>query len=166
MALIWVIDSCSLIEIKTIPNPIRPNVISHLDMMAVGGSLVYPQQVLGELKGYATPKVLATDIPYQWARKHETAACHPDLLLVEAKAILAAHDDLIVKDGSGKDPADPYVIALAQKLKTVGNDARIVTNDTRQINKKVSVAAVAGLLGIPSTIMRIFLRGQGFIYSA
>jgi hypothetical protein len=166
MALIWVIDSCSLIEIKTIPVAIRGKAIAHLDTMAAGGSLVYPQQVLDELKSYATPAVLATDVPYQWARKHEPVACHGDLLLGEAKAILGAHDDLIAKDASGKDPADPYVIALAQKLKNAGEDARIVTNDTRQINKKVSVAAVAGLLGIPSTIMRLFLRGEGFVYSA
>jgi hypothetical protein len=53
---------------------------------------------------------------------------------------------------------------LAQKLRSGGVDARIVTNDTRQINNKVSVAAVAGLLGSPSTVMRIFLRGEGFNY--
>lgn len=47
---------------------------------------------------------------------------------------------------------------------TRARDARIVTNDTRQINNKVSVAAVAGVLGIPSTVMRIFLRGEGFNY--
>ena len=168
MALIWVIDSCSLIELKSVPHPIRPKVIAHLDTMAAAGGLTYPLQVLAELKSYAggDAKVLAADVPYQWARKHESTACHKDLLMREAKIILTAHDDLIEKQSSGKEPADPYVIALAQKLRDAGSDARIVTNDTRQINKKVSVAAVSGLLGIPSTIMRIFLRGEGFPYSA
>jgi hypothetical protein len=165
VALIWVIDSCSLIEIKIIPVAIRPKVITHLDKMATGALLVYPSQVLGELKSYANPKALATDVPYQWALKHESQACHKDLLMSEAKAILKDHNDLIGNDGSGKEPADPYVIALAKKLRDGGDDARIVTNDTRQINKKVSVAAVSGLLGIPSTVMRIFLRGEGFPYS-
>jgi len=84
--------------------------------------------------------------------------------VAEAQAILDAHPDLIEPDAVGTDPADPYLIALAQKLRNGGVDARIVTNDTRQINNKVSVAAVAGLLGIPSTVMRLFSRGEGFSY--
>lgn len=56
------------------------------------------------------------DVPYQWVKKHEEAACHPDPLHSEAKAILAAHGDLIEKHGtSQKELADPYVIALAKK---------------------------------------------------
>src|SRR5438874_6517712 len=98
MALIWVIDSCSVIEIKIIPTAIRPRVITHLDKMADDGGLIYPKQVIGELKSYANPKVLTTDVPYQWVKSHETRACHPDLLLSEAKTILAAHTDLIVED--------------------------------------------------------------------
>lgn len=164
MPLIWVIDSCSIIEIKQVPQNLRPRVLTHLDQMVTQARLVYPSQVLAELKGYAPRKALKTDPPYTWAKKHEPQASHPDLLLREAKAILNDHKDLIDPDKAGKDPADPYVIALAQKLRGGGHDARIVTNDTRQINKKVSVAAVAGLLGIPSTVMRLFLRGEGFNY--
>jgi len=97
-------------------------------------------------------------------KKNEAQASYPDSLLVEAKAILNDHPDLIDAERAGKDPADPYVIALAQKLRSDGHDARIVTNDTRNINMKVSVAAVAGLLGVPSTVMRLFLRGEGYAY--
>src|SRR5262245_40688968 len=156
MALIWVIDSCCLIEIKIIPVAIRPKVIAHLDKLVADGTLVYPQQVIGELKNYAPPKMLPSDIPYQWAKKHEVTACHGQLLHKEAKAILAVHNDLIdTQATSPKEPADPYVIALARKLREQGEDARIITNDVRQIHKKVSVSAVAGLLGIPSTVMRL-----------
>lgn len=161
---IWVIDSSSLIEIKQVPTNLRPQVLTHLDKMVAQGLLVYPRQVLGELKDYAPRQDLKKDLPYTWTKKHEAKACHPDLLLPEAKVILGAHNDLIDPTKAGKDPADPYVIALAEKLRGGGKDARIVTDDTRQINKKVSVAAVAGLLGIPSTVMRIFLRGEGFSY--
>lgn len=132
--------------------------------MVAQGSLVYPSQVLAELKGYAPPKALKNDLPYVWAKKHERKASYPDLLLPEAKAILNVHQDLIDPAKAGKDPADPYVIAVAQNLRNGGHDARIVTDDIRQINKKVSVAAVAGLLGIPSTVMRLFLRAEGFAY--
>jgi hypothetical protein len=126
--------------------------------------LISPRQVLEELKAYAPPKALKADLPYSWTKNHEAQACYTDRLMDEAKVILDAHPDLIDPDAIGTDPADPYLIALAQKMRQDGIDARIVTNDTRQINNKVSVAAVAGLLGIPSTIMRLFLRGEGFNY--
>lgn len=158
MPLIWVIDSSSIIEMKQVSLNLRPQVIAHLDHMVAQGRLVYPYQVLAELKEYAPRKALKQDLAYMWAKKNQAKASHSDLLLSEAKAILRAHRDLIDPDKAGKDPADPYVIALAQKLRGEGHDARIVTNDTRQINKKVSVAAV------PSTVMRIFLRGEGFNY--
>jgi hypothetical protein len=159
-----VIDSSSIIEIKQVPPNLRPRILAHLDQMVTQGRLVYPSQMLAELKGYAPRKALNKDPPYTWAKKHEAQASYPDLLLREAKAILSDHKDLIDPDRAGRDPADPYVIALAQKLRGEGHDARIVTDDTRQINKKVSVAAVAGLLGVPSTVMRLFLRGEGFTY--
>jgi len=163
-SVIWVIDSSSIVELKSVPHALRPHVIRHLDTLVGNGRLIYPRQVLDELKGYAPPKALKNDVPYSWAKGHEARACRPDRLVAEAKAILDAHPDLIDPDSAGKDPADPYIVALAQKLRSGGVDARIVTNDTRQINNKVSVAAVAGLLGSPSTVMRISLRGEGFNY--
>jgi len=162
--LIWVIDSSSVIEIKQVPTNLRARAIAHLDQMVTQDCLVYPSQVLAELKSYAPAKALKNDLAYTWAKKNEAQAAYAKPLLHEAKAILKDHPDLIDPDKAGKEPADPYVIALAQKLRNGGHDARIVTNDTRQINKKVSVAAVAGLLGIPSTVLRLFLRGEGHDY--
>ena len=162
--LIWVIDSSSIIEVKQVPLNLRPRVIAHLDQMAAEGRLKYIPQVLAELKRYTPPKGLKDDLPYTWAKRNEAQASYSDPLFLEAKVILREHPDLIDPDKAGQDPADPYVIALAQKLRSDGSDARIVTNDTRNVNKKVSVAAVAGLLGVPSTVMRLFLRGEGYPY--
>lgn len=161
---IWVIDSSSIVDLKILPLAIRSQVIRHLNALVAGNRLVYPRQVLEELRSYASPRALESDVPYMWAKGNEAQACHPDRLINEAKAILDTYPDLIDPDAAGRDPADPYIIALAQKLRRDARDARIVTNDTRQINNKVSVAAVAGVLGIPSTVMRIFLRGEGFNY--
>lgn len=162
--LIWVIDSSSVIEVKQIPLKLRPGVVDHLDRMVAEGRLAYPPQVLAELRRYAPPRSLKTDLPYTWAKKNEPQASYREPLFLDAKAILKEHPDLIDADKGGEDPADPYVIALARKLRGGGYDARIVTDDTRNINRKVSVAAVAGLLGIPSTVMRLFLRGEGYPY--
>jgi hypothetical protein len=152
-SVIWVIDSPPIVDLKIIPHALRPQVIKHLAALVGNGRLIYPRQVLDELKSYAPPKALQNDVPYSWAKRHEARASHPDRLVPEAKAILDAHPDLIDPDSAGTDPADPYIVALAQKPRSGGVDARIVTNDTRQINNKVSVAAVAGLLGSPSTVL-------------
>ena len=156
-------DSSSGIEVNQVPPKLRPGVIDHLDRMVAEGRIADPPQVLAELRRYAPPRIKA-DLPYTWAKKNEAQASYRDPLFLEARAILNEHPDLIDADKSGEDPADPYVIALARKLRGGGYDARIVTNDTRNINRKVSVAAVAGLLGIPSTVMPLFLRGEGYPY--
>ena len=138
--------------------------MAHLDSLVTAERLLYPKQVLKELGDYAGD--LKTDPAYGWAKRHEAKARYADLLLDEARAVLALHPNLIDPDevATGRDPADPYVVALAQLLRSRGVDARIVTDDYRQKKDKVSLAAVAGVLGVPSTVMKIFLKGEGFEY--
>jgi hypothetical protein len=69
---IWVIDSLSLVDLKIVPYAIRPRVIRHLDTLVARGQLVYRRQVLEELRSYAPPKALANDVPYTWAKGHES----------------------------------------------------------------------------------------------
>jgi hypothetical protein len=118
---IWVIDSSSIVDLKILPLAIRSQVIRHLNALVAGNRLVYPRQVLEELRSYASPRALESDVPYMWAKGNEVQACHPDRLINEAKAILDTYPDLIDPDAAGRDPADPYIIALAQKLR---RDAR------------------------------------------
>ncbi len=100
-SVLWIIDSSSIVDLKIIPHILRPQIIRHLDALVGDGRLVYPRQVLGELKSYAPPKALKADLPYSWAKGHEAQACHPDRLVAEAKAILDAHPDLIEPDAVG-----------------------------------------------------------------
>lgn len=60
---VWIADSCSLIQLKTIPLSIRAKVIAHLDGLAGSGRLIYPKQVLVELMGYAPSKAPSDDLP-------------------------------------------------------------------------------------------------------
>jgi hypothetical protein len=104
---IWVIDSSSIVDLKILPLAIRSQVIRHLNALVAGNRLVYPRQVLEELRSYASPRALESDVPYMWAKGNEAQACHPDRLINEAKAILDAYPDLIDPDAAGRDPADP-----------------------------------------------------------
>ena len=67
-SVIWVIDSSSIVDLKITPHRLRPEVIRHLDALVGNGRLIYPRQVLDELKGYAPPKALKNDVPYSWPK--------------------------------------------------------------------------------------------------
>ena len=47
---IWVTDSSSIVDLKIIPHALRPQIIRHLDALVGNGRLIYPRQVLDELK--------------------------------------------------------------------------------------------------------------------
>lgn len=67
-SVIWIIDSSSIVELKIIPHTIRSQVTRALDALVAKGRLIYPRQVLEELKSYAPAKALKNDLPYSWAK--------------------------------------------------------------------------------------------------
>jgi len=77
------------------------------------------------------------------------------------KAILAVVPDVLDADkDSGEDEADPYVLALAKRLRSEGLDARIVAQEIRDFATKISIGTAAGVLGIPSVPLRGLLRAE------
>jgi hypothetical protein len=72
--------------------------------------------------------------------------------------VLAVVPDVLDPDkDSGAEEADPYVLALAFKLRTDGIDARIVTEESRDSPRNMSISTAAGILGIPSVPLRAVL---------
>jgi hypothetical protein len=61
---------------------------------------------------------------------------------------------------SGVDEADPYVLALAVKLRLEGHDARVVVQEVKDTPKKLSLNTACGMLGIPSVPLRGLLRAE------
>ena len=57
---------------------------------------------------------------------------------------------------SGQDEADPYVLGVARNLRKDGRDARVITEERRDTNKKMSVNTAAGILGIPSVPVFVY----------
>ncbi len=159
---IWVTDTSSLIEIKSsVPYADRDRVFGALTTLVNAGRLFFPRQVLDELKRDSADK-RSPDRPLTWAREVEMNACSHAPTFEEVRAVLEIVPDILdpAKE-SGADEADPYVLALAMKLRANGDDARVVTEETRNYPRRLSLNTACGMLGVPSVPLRGLLRAEG-----
>jgi hypothetical protein len=81
--------------------------------------------------------------------------------LEEVKRVLEIVPDILdPSKESGADEADPYVLALAKKLRDLGIDARVITEETKNSPTKLSLNTACGMLGIPSVPLLGLLRAE------
>jgi len=160
---IWVVDTSSVIGIRrSIENTRKQNVFASMGALVMDGRLVYPKQVVDELERVADPH--SPDPQYLWAKQHEGKAVDQAPSLEEIKNILALVPSVLDPDkDTGAEEADPYVLAVAVRLRAERKDARIVTEETRDTPRKMSLRTAAGLLGVPSVPLTAFLRFEGII---
>ena len=163
---IWVVDTSAVIEIKSfIRRDQRPLVFDAFTGLVRDGRLKFPVQVVHELKrdveGYPPDQACT------WASSVETQACDVAASYDEVKAVLAVVPDVLdsMKE-SGVDEADPYVLALAAKLRAAGHDARVVVQEVKDTPKKLSLNTACGMLGIPSVPLLGLLRAEGILPGA
>lgn len=155
---IWVIDTSSVVEVRrSIENLKKGNVFARMGTLVQEGRLVFPKQVVGELERLADPE--SPDPQYQWAKQHEHKATERAPSPDEIKEILRHVPTVLDPDkDTGVEEADPYVLAVAVRLRTEGKDARIVTQETKDLPRKMSLSTAAGLLGVPSVPLKAFLN--------
>jgi uncharacterized protein DUF4411 len=154
---VWIIDTSSIIELRHVPREVRDHVLAALDGLVSSDLLYYPTEVLKELERHDEK----SDVAYTWAKKNAAKATRYGQLYVQAKAVLATIPNLIDPDKvSAVDPADPYVIALAQCLVNDGHTPTVITDDIRTSPKKTSLSAGAGAFGFPAVPLFLFLRTQ------
>ena len=155
---IWVIDTSSVIEIRrSVENSVKSHVFSQMGILVNGGRLVFPKQVVDELERAADLE--SPDAQYKWAKQHEEKATESAPSLEEVKEILRNVPKVLDPDkDSGAEEADPYVLAAGVRLRAEGKDARIVTEETKDIPRKMSLRTAAGLLGVPSVPLKAFLQ--------
>lgn len=119
--------------------------------------MVFPRQVLDELERAADPK--SPDAQYKWAKENEATACERAASFEEVKEILHHVPTVLDPDkDSGAEEADPYVLAIAVQLRSEKLEARIVTEESKDYARKMSLRTASGLLGIPSVPLLAFLR--------
>ncbi|MBZ5632012.1 MAG: DUF4411 family protein [Acidobacteriia bacterium] len=111
---------------------------------------------MDELGRVAEPK--SPDAQHEWAKKHAAKACERAPSFEEIRKVLASVPAVLDPDkDTGAEEADPYILAVAARLRSEGVDARIVTEETREFARKMSLRTAAGLLGIPAVPLKAFL---------
>jgi hypothetical protein len=155
---LWVIDTSSIIEIRRSVETTRgPEVFQKLGDLVTADRIIFVKQVVEELERAADP--VNPDAQYQWAKTHEAKATERAPSFDDIKNVLALVPKVLDPDkDSGAEEADPYLLALASLLRTEGLDARIVTQETKDTPKKMSLNTACGLLGIPSVPLAAFLQ--------
>lgn len=151
---VWVIDTSSVIELRQIPHADRKPVLAALDALVDVDRLLFPTQVLPELDRMS-------DVAHAWAKRNNAKAAQYGHLYSEGAQVLKTLPRLIDPTKVGAvDPADPYVIALAQVLQKNGHAPTVITDDTKNRPSRTSLAAAAGVFGFPSVPMAVFLTTQ------
>jgi len=114
-----------------------------------------PRQVIKEMSEIAHP-----DLPGAWAPGVRGSLQHPlDADHSHVKDVLSTAGDVVDVNKAGED-ADPYVLALAQQLKSDGYAVCIVTEDT--IDRiRTSIATACRRLNIDYCRIRDFLEQYG-----
>jgi hypothetical protein len=160
---IWVIDTCSVIQIRRIFSPAQQRTVYEaLTRKVELGTLVYPKKVVEELERNKHSE--KPDPPYEWAHRNEKRATRHGLVLDELREILAHSQVRNIFDpnkSTGADEADPHVLALAYYLKKQGALATVLTEETRNRPDKLSVSSACGLLRIYCLPIEPYLREQG-----
>ncbi len=151
-------DTSSIIEIKKSPKPLQKRIVFEMETFVNDGKLFYPKIVVDELKHESRTNRNAPDLPYRWAEQHASqATCH-DVSIQEVKDILNQVPDVIDPQKKDKEEADPYVLALANKLKSMGLNISVVTDDRRDKQLKLSLQSACGIPDITSLDFKGFLR--------
>lgn len=164
---IWVIDTSSVIEIKHVaPKSDWKTIFQDLTAMVTAGSLVYPKQVIDELKAGSLTR--GYDRPYEWAKKNAKHATRHGNLFTELSEVMCHPTASRVVDPNkafGVEEADPYVLALAVHLKNNGNSVTVITEESRSTPQKLALPQACGALRLYTMNVEVFLQDKG-VYPA
>lgn len=154
---VWIIDTSSIAQVRrSIANPRKSSVFDEMGRLVQEGRLAFPTQVVEELERWADPS--NPDQQFLWAKKYKAYAAQNQPTLEEVKGALAIVPTVLDPDkDAGAEEADPYVLAMALHLRSLGRDARIVTEEVRDYPRKMSLNTAAGLVGVPSVNLMAFL---------
>lgn len=155
------IDSSSLMDIKSKTSvDLRSRLYPRLTTLAMEGRVRLPRQVVEEMKRGVQTRHRDEALEWVIALEPHLAAVEPTV--EELQAIMREVGDVVDHEkDAGEDDADPYVLALAVKLKAQGLQVGVVTEDRKDRLRKVSLTTAAGILLVPCVPLSGFLRAEG-----
>jgi hypothetical protein len=173
---VWVIDTSSIIEIRrrlNLTKAQQEKIFSFLTKMVQDETLFFPKMVNKELGRGIDVNEPDIDLGHSWAEQNQKQATKYNPEYAEVQKVLSSHNQLYrmidVTRPYGSDEvedADPYVLTMAVKLRDEQNKkSKILTNDTKNKPKKISLTAAAACVDIICLPVEIFLKSQGLIES-
>lgn len=133
-----------------------------MEILVNESRLVFPKQFVDELERWADPG--SPDAQYAWAKKNEAKATQYTPTLDQVKEVLSIVPRVLDPDkDTGVEEADPFVLAIAVRLRLEGKDARIITEEKNDTPRKLSLRTAAGLMGVPSVPLMAFLQFENII---
>jgi len=160
----WVSFRCLFtIEIKQVaPRTQWKAIFQDLSTLVTNGSLVYPKQVVDELKAGSMAR--GYDRPYEWAKKNSKHATRHGNLFSELTEVMSHPTASRVVDPNksfGVEEADAYVLALAVHLKKNGSSVTVVTEESRSTPQKLALPQACGALRLYTMNVEVFLQDNG-----
>lgn len=133
---IWCVDTSSLIAIRTLRSQCTREQfivsLAGLDTLVREGRLRFPREVVLELERYEGRENLALE----WTVRQGSgpvAECSLD----DVALVLASVPEVVDADKEGVEEADPYVLAVAHRLRSEGEDARVVSEEFKTLGDKM-----------------------------
>lgn len=125
MTVIWVIDSSALIDFKMIvPIGEQWEFFRTLDDLVDNSMIAMPRQVIREVGEITHP-----DVPGAWASSVRKRMVHPLDVDYQVLGMVMETAGDVVDASKDEEDADPYVLALALQLQSIGYEVRVVTSD-------------------------------------
>lgn len=159
---VWVVDTSSITEIRRrLPREDQGKVYVSLTALVDANHLVFPVQVLNELKRWTSPT--GDDPPLKWAQGVEDRAVSNPAWVTVAEVLSQVSEVLDPDKTSGAEEADPYILARALELKRSGRDVTVITEEKTNKPRKLSLSTAAGILKLPAVTILPFLKSQGLL---
>ena len=156
---VWVIDTSALIWAKRIVAAANQwRLFRRLETMVEEGALFFPKQVTAELN-----QERHIDTPEAWALAAGPKVTHAyDPAIGFVQQTMAVAGDVVDPDAED-DPGDPYVLAQALELTSMGFEVCVVTEDVvDHVPLKISMATACGRLSLRHCQLLQFLADIGF----
>jgi hypothetical protein len=162
---IQVIDTCSIIWLKRLQEDDQTRSFRGLKTLVAAGELVFPVQVLEELRTYEGSKQ-KTDRALEWAENNKKQGTRfaTDLGEMKRRVLTRVPRILDPEKPSGVDEADPYVLQLALQLQERGHQVTVITQETKDTPRKMSLSTACGLLRLVCLPVLAFLEYKGICH--